>query len=376
METKLLGDICDVLDSKRKPITKCDRVPGAYPYYGATGIVDYVSSYIFDEKLVLVGEDGAKWAAGENTAFLVSGKTWVNNHAHVIRPHRDIVCDEWIVYYLTGNDLSEYVTGLTVPKLNQAQLRSIPIPLPPLPVQKAIVAKLDAAFASIEQAIAAAEKNAENAKRLFQIYLSDVFERGGEGWEEKHLKDIAEYFNGLTYSPKSVSENGTVVLRSSNIQNDEIDLSDIVRVDAKIKDKIYVRDGDILMCSRNGSRRLVGKTADIQSLPEAMTFGTFMMIVRSEHNSYLSWFFKSTSFREQITSGENTMINQITRYMLDEIKVWMPPVKERAVLVGKFNAISRSVKELDGIYVEKILQLSKLKQSLLQQAFNGQLVDA
>jgi type I restriction enzyme S subunit len=107
-----------------------------------------------------------------------------------------------------------------------------------------------------------------------------------------------------------------------------------------------------------------------------MTFGTFMMIVRSEHNSYLSWFFKSTSFREQITSGENTMINQITRYMLDEIKVWMPPVKERAVLVGKFNAISRSVKELDGIYVEKILQLSKLKQSLLQQAFNGQLVDA
>jgi type I restriction enzyme S subunit len=243
-------------------------------------------------------------------------------------------------------------------------------------VQKAIVAKLDAAFASIEQAIAAAEKNAENAKRLFQIYLSDVFERGGEGWEEKHLKDIAEYFNGLTYSPKSVSENGTVVLRSSNIQNDEIDLSDIVRVDAKIKDKIYVRDGDILMCSRNGSRRLVGKTADIQSLPEAMTFGTFMMIVRSEHNSYLSWFFKSTSFREQITSGENTMINQITRYMLDEIKVWMPPVKERAVLVGKFNAISRSVKELDGIYVEKILQLSKLKQSLLQQAFNGQLVDA
>src|ERR1700733_333882 len=131
-----LGSLCDILDSRRKPVTKRDRISGEYPYYGATGIVDYVEHYIFDEPLVLVGEDGAKWEAGENTAFPVDGRCWINNHAHVLRPHRDSVLDKWIIYYLNASDLSPFITGLTVPKLNQEKLREIPIPLPPLPEQK------------------------------------------------------------------------------------------------------------------------------------------------------------------------------------------------------------------------------------------------
>ena len=83
------------------------------------------------------------------------------------------------------------------------------------------------------------------------------------GFEIKKLKEIADYFIGLTYSPKDVSDKGTIVLRSSNIQNDRLDLSDIVRVSKPIKENLKVKDGDILMCSRNGSKRLVGKTATI-----------------------------------------------------------------------------------------------------------------
>ncbi len=118
-QTTKLGEICDILDSKRKPITKRHRVSGKYPYYGATGILDYVGEYIFDERLVLIGEDGAKWGAGEKTAFIADGKYWVNNHAHVIRPHRDIILDNWIVFFFYLTDLTKYTTGLTVPKLNQ-----------------------------------------------------------------------------------------------------------------------------------------------------------------------------------------------------------------------------------------------------------------
>lgn len=143
-QTKKLGEICDVLDSKRKPVTQRDRVSGEYPYYGATGIQDYVNDYIFDEKLILIGEDGAKWGAGENTAFIADGKYWVNNHAHVIRPHRNTVLDNWIVYFLNVNDLSKHITGLTVQKLNQAKMRGIEIPLPELGEQKRIIKKLDA----------------------------------------------------------------------------------------------------------------------------------------------------------------------------------------------------------------------------------------
>jgi type I restriction enzyme, S subunit len=203
---KPLGELCDILDSKRKPITKKDRTSGEFPYYGATGILDYVEDYIFDEKLVLIGEDGAKWGAGENTAFAAEGKYWVNNHAHVIRPHRDIVLDEWIIYHLNANDLSPFITGLTVPKLNQAKLRDIPIPLPPLPEQKRIVAVLDEAVEGISAAAANAEKNLANARELFDGYLNSVFTQKGEGWVEKKLGDIATFKNGLNFTKTSKGE--------------------------------------------------------------------------------------------------------------------------------------------------------------------------
>jgi type I restriction enzyme S subunit len=166
-QSKQLGDLCDVLDYKRKPITKRDRDAGEYPYYGATGILDYVAGYLFDEPLVLVGEDGAKWTSGESTAFPVEGKIWVNNHAHVLRPHRAELLDDWLIYHLNHSDLTEFVSGLTVPKLNQGSLREIPVPLPPRPEQQRIVGILDEAFDGIATAKANAEKNLQNARALF-----------------------------------------------------------------------------------------------------------------------------------------------------------------------------------------------------------------
>ncbi len=137
-----LGECCEILDSMRRPITKRDRRPGPFPYFGATGEVDKVAEYLFDEPLVLLGEDGAKWGRGEKSAFSVYGKCWVNNHAHVLRPLRDMVQDDWLVAYLCHADLSEFITGLTVPKLNQARMREIPIPVPTLEEQEALVARL------------------------------------------------------------------------------------------------------------------------------------------------------------------------------------------------------------------------------------------
>ena len=92
-----LGETVEILDSLRRPITKHDRRPGPYPYYGATGVVDYVDGYLFDEPLVLVGEDGAKWGSGEQSAYAVEGKEWVNNHAHVLRPKRERLLDGFLI---------------------------------------------------------------------------------------------------------------------------------------------------------------------------------------------------------------------------------------------------------------------------------------
>ena len=138
-----LGKVVDILDNLRKPITKHDRKPGPYPYYGATGILDYVEDYIFNEPLILIGEDGAKWGSGEQSAFPVKGKIWVNNHAHVLRPKRNQLLDQFLIEILNQMDLTPYITGVTVPKLNQAKLKSIEILLPPLEIQREIVAEIE-----------------------------------------------------------------------------------------------------------------------------------------------------------------------------------------------------------------------------------------
>lgn len=171
-----LSEVCEILDNLRKPVKKADRKEGKYPYYGATGILDYVDDYIFDEKLVLVGEDGAKWEAGEKTAFIAEGKYWVNNHAHVLRPDRKKLLDEYLIPILNKMDLTGYVTGVTVPKLNQAKLRPIKIPLPPLEVQKEIVEQIEVKQNAINSAHEII-KNLERERRYF-------------GQELRKLKDV------------------------------------------------------------------------------------------------------------------------------------------------------------------------------------------
>ena len=173
---KKLGEVVEVLDNLRKPITKSDRIDGDYPYYGATGVLSYVHDYIFSEKLVLIGEDGAKWESGDNTSFIAEGKYWVNNHAHVIRPNRKLIIDEWIVYVLNYSDLTPFISGMTVPKLNQGKLRNIPLPIPPLAEQQHIVSVLDALRSETLKLEALYQLKRDGLEELRSCVLKRAFE--------------------------------------------------------------------------------------------------------------------------------------------------------------------------------------------------------
>lgn len=138
-----LDFIAENCDSMRKPVTSGNREAGEYPYYGASGIVDYVSDYIFDGDYLLVSEDGANLLARSTPiAFSISGKNWVNNHAHVLR-FETYATKRYVEFYLNSIDLSPWISGGTQPKLNQKNLNKINIPLPPLEEQKRIVGILD-----------------------------------------------------------------------------------------------------------------------------------------------------------------------------------------------------------------------------------------
>ena len=172
-----------------------------------------------------------------------------------------------------------------------------------------------------------------------------------KSWTVVPLSDISAYFNGLTYKPENVSPDGLIVLRSSNIQDGELDFADIVRVDSTVKEKLYVRDGDILMCSRNGSAKLVGKVAQIRHLNEPATFGAFMMIIRTEFPEFLITYFRMPVFREQIKVGATTIINQITSSMLDKIKLPLPPKP----LISRFaRFVEQTDKSKNGYEMEMV----------------------
>lgn len=138
-----LGEICRNCDNLRKPITASDRIPGSIPYYGASGIVDYVEDYIFSSDYLLVSEDGANLLARTTPiAFSISGKTWVNNHAHVLE-FKDSETQLYVEYLINSVDISNYITGAVQPKLNQAKLNVFPIPLPPHSLQQLFAQRIE-----------------------------------------------------------------------------------------------------------------------------------------------------------------------------------------------------------------------------------------
>ena len=200
-EVKHLGEVCEILDSQRRPITSTDRERGSYPYYGASGIVDYVNDYIFDERLILIGEDGAKWGPFEKTAFIVDGKYWVNNHAHVLRAVgiNDVVLEN----FLTMIDISPYITGAAPPKLTLDNLKGIKVPTPSeLHEQQ----KIADCLSSLDEVIDLEAQKLEALKAHKNGLMQQLFPREGETiprlrfpefrdageWEVKAIADLVE----------------------------------------------------------------------------------------------------------------------------------------------------------------------------------------
>ena len=379
-EIAALGDLCDILDNKRKPITKRDRKPGEYPYYGATGIQDFVEGFLFDEPLVLVGEDGAKWASGENTAFAIDGKCWVNNHAHVLRPNRSVLNDNWLIHFLVHSDLSPFVSGLTVPKLNQGSLREIPIPLPPLPEQHRIVALLDETFAGIATAKANAENNLQNARALFESHLQSVFTERGEGWVEITL---AEATGGVFTGPfgsllhkSDYIENGIPLVNPAHITSIGIepDFRKTVSEETAQRLSSYVmRAGDIVI----GRRGEMGRCALVTDIEDGWLCGTGSFIIKPSNRCdarYLVRFLRSEGCKkrlEEIAGG--AVMPNLSNTDLGNIPILLPPLDQQQELLAAIGRIADETQRLESLYQQKLANLDELKQSLLHQAFSGQL---
>ena len=207
VEYVTIGESCEILDSMRKPISKGKRKPGVFPYYGANGIQDWVDDYIFDGDYILIGEDGSV-INKDKTPVLnwASGKIWVNNHAHVLKEGSDQILLKYIYYVLKTVDVSGIVRG-TPPKINQANLRGITFPLPPLPIQQHIVEVLDTftdAISNLEEELALREKQFEYYREQL-LAFDDESSLGGKLFsgkvEWKELQDVSSIVRGASPRP-------------------------------------------------------------------------------------------------------------------------------------------------------------------------------
>jgi len=164
-------------------------------------------------------------------------------------------------------------------------------------------------------------------------------------WEWCRVRNVSNSYIGLTYKPTDIDEKGTIVLRSCNIRNGKLALDDIVRVSSSISEKMLIEENDIIICARNGSKRLVGKSALIRNLPEPMTFGAFMAICKTPIYEYMFAYLQSDLFFGQLRDVSNTTtINQLTQNKFNDFLIPIPPVREQERIAFKISQLFQELR--------------------------------
>lgn len=376
MKFLALGEIVEILDSKRKPISKKDRKQGPYPYYGATGIVDYIDGYIFDEELVLVGEDGAKWKSMDNTAFTIKGKTWVNNHAHVLRPNNEIVLNQFLIYYLNFKDLSEFVKGITVPKLNQTNLKLIPIPVPSLQDQEKIVERLEKVFENIDKKIEFTNKQIINFEILINSQLKNIFENKENMEIQMRLEDITEKItDGKHGDCENQDQSNFYFLSAKNIKDGKLLYENARQITKKDFEETHKRTdlkpGDLLITNSGTIGRMA--IAEENEKTYKTTFQKSVAIVKPNHNlvnnEYLFYYLKNKIINLQNISRGAAQKNLLLRDLRNFIVNLPDSVKSQINTVKKLDSFFSKTKEINILYQNKLNLLATLKKSILDKEF-------
>ena len=380
---KPLGEVAEFLDSRRRPITASERVPGPYPYYGANGQQDSVADYIFDEPLVLLAEDGGPFDQPDRgIAYAIKGKTWVNNHAHVLRP-RDHAQLRYLVRVLENYDVTPWITGSTRAKLTKAGAFKIQIPLPPLAEQRRIAGILDAADAL-------RAKRREALVQLDSLLQSTFLDMFGDpvtnpmGWEVQRLADVFWLQEGPGVRNWQFKESGIKLLNVSNIlKSGELDLSKTDRhlSTDEVQEKyshFLVDAGDLVIASSGISidedDLLRTRSAFVRGehLPLCMNTSTvrFKATDGVSDLRFLQQWLQSHEFRRQITREvTGSAQKNFGPTHLKRLRITLPPLD----LLRRFDAIVHSVEQQKTRQRAHLAELDTLFASLQSRAFRGDL---
>ena len=287
----------------------------------------------------------------------------------VLMPKQEINNGYFAALFKSTNLINEFrknSQGMTSDtwNLKYPQIETIKVQIPSVSEQD----KVSALFSVLDARIVAQVQLVESLKKYKRGLLNKVFSNTDEKiYPTVYLSEVADFLQGLTYSPSDVANAGHLVLRSSNIQNGTLSFDDCVYVDKSIPESLQVKCADVIMCVRNGSKSLVGKTALIPIDMPKTTWGAFMMIVRSKLNdTYIFHYLNSQMFFSQVFKDTGTAtINQITKGILNECRLPLPPVEERKKISKMLSTFDAKIYNAE----RTLYALMETRKALLQQLF-------
>lgn len=373
---ELLGNVVHFLDHQRRPVKSSDRakIRGIFPYYGASGIIDYVNDYIFDEELILFGEDGENIISRHlPLVFKVSGKIWVNNHAHILKPVERVNID-YLTNFLESNDYKDYNTGTAQPKINRRSCSRISVALPPLKEQTAIATVLsdvDILQESLDKLIA--KKRAIKQATMQQLLTGKKRLPGFSGaWETKRLGEIGNFYKGKNIKRDEITAEGVPCIRYGEIYtkyNDYIKKAESRIPDYVAKKAFLLKKGDLLFAGSGETANEIGKC--IAYVGESATYAGGDIVVfrpKEGYSLYLGHLMNVQSVANQKASlGQGDAVVHIHAHHLSSVEFFMPPINEQRAIANLLVDMDAEIEALK----HRREKTQQIKQGMMQELFTG-----
>ena len=358
----------DVLDSLRIPVNSEERAnrQGNIPYYGATGQVGWIDDFIFDEELVLIGEDGAPFFdKAKPISYIIQGKSWVNNHAHVLRAITGITTNQYLKNYFDWFDFHDYVNGTTRLKLTQGSMNKIPVRLAPINEQHRIVTKLEHLLEKVESSRTRLEKIPTLLKRFRQSVLAGACSGHlTEEWRNKREESRQDWAS-VGFFDFCILQRGYDLPLSQAIEGPYpiVTSAGVVAYHDKFKAR---RPG--VVTGRSGS---IGSVFFIQE--DYWPHNTVLYVRDFKGNDPKFVYFFLLGFNINQYSA-STAVPTLNRNNLREISIEVPPLPEQHEIVRRVEELFALAERIEARYQKAKAQVDKLAQSILAKAFRGELV--
>ena len=383
-----LEEVANVFDKKRVPLNESQRqqMQGEYPYCGANGVLDYVNDYIFDGEYVLLAEDGGYWGSFEDSAYLMKGKFWVNNHAHILQVKQGLSDNYFLTCQLNYLDIKPFISGTTRGKLNQGTMKGIPLALPLLPEQRAIAHVLQ----TIQEAKAARQRELvleRERKAALMDYLFSHSTKGEprkqteigeipENWAVMKLGQLCRVFSGHGFKTKDYTQEGIPLIKIGNLQDGEVVINpnnDYMPESWQQKEqlqKFILKSKDILIALTGAT---TGKTAVVPPSLEG-TFlnqrvGKIELISPNAEQDFILGVIKTRFFQEAIQQNIlRSAQGNISPSSIAQIPIPLPLLPEQRTIASVFQAIDGKTAALK----EETEHLDELFHAMLDELMTGQ----